>query len=464
MWSGLYCSAQTSNYNHALLIKEKAIDSSLNGGVIDNNYTALNMALMMVCKEGPAHAAQTLINFGADPRYTTCQDPGEWEKIGFEFVKFILFFIPRNAKLGQTCVSALKNAYRNDQLEVALLLARAGAFDQYVLESAMRENQTELVDLLLKKGDWSDEDDLNRGLTYACRSGSLEWVEYFLDKGAKVEDTFDKRELIYDVVQSGNVDMLRLMVENGVEYQQHHFSCGPEEDYSCNDYVNTAIDNGDLEMVRYLREIGVYFYPRHVERALSLSVSLEFLEELLKGLKRVDLAQGVMEHCPEDESYRKLLNSYKIFDRNEMEAAVIRGKRLSRHPKYRDKYVFYTDYLDSLVLFDEEGLLDARYRYMSRHVDTYNTKELKWLLSHTNCEIYRYQSDHFFDSDTMLYFRSAILGKKSWKHEEYIHFMIEAEPDASQRLRIIRHCRNRLPSKPKKKLLKFLDALEERYK
>ena len=89
-------------------------------------------------------------------------------------------------------------------------------------------------------------------LECAAANGHVSVVEYLIQQGSKIDTDLSERNPLFSAIQEGSLDIVKLLVANGINYRQKYSS------HTMNnmDAQGFAIERGESEIATYLASLG----------------------------------------------------------------------------------------------------------------------------------------------------------------------------------------------------------------
>ena len=198
-----------------------------------------NRGLAAAAEVGHADISRLLLNYGADPN---CGLINAAYNGHADIVTLLLtrpgIDVNQKDALGKTPLDYATEAGHTNVvrlLNTHLLLESSEKYNLYdLLRNAVKEDNTNLVELLIHKGA-----DHNYGFSAAAENGNMEMVQFLLSKGADPNYGFSA------AVKNGNMEMVQFLLDKGADPYYG---------------LSAAAENGNMEMMQFLLSKGATNY------------------------------------------------------------------------------------------------------------------------------------------------------------------------------------------------------------
>ena len=162
----------------------------------------------------------------------------------YDELPIVKYFVELGANVNRPgYYSILSEAVKTKNIDMVRYLVDSGAnihhSDDLALMTAALVGDLEIVRFLVDSGSQMLDD----ALIKATMHGRTKIVEYLIEKGADVN--YDDGEPLFHAVVSGNLDTVKVLINNGVIRDANDL----------NQAIETAIGNGKLEIAYYLHRI-----------------------------------------------------------------------------------------------------------------------------------------------------------------------------------------------------------------
>lgn len=220
------------------------------------------------------------------------------------YLNIVEFLLDKGVDISHNGGLALMYACKNGYLKIVELLCEAGANIEYheggPLRAAVSSGHLDIVQFLINLGaDVTTRD--NTPMHIAVHKNHTEIAKILLQAGAKVEK---KDKLLSDACKSGNLEMVRLLIGEGV-------------DVNYNAPIIFACRQGNINIVRALIEAGANGTIRHNMpiQVASSAGNIHIIEELMKrGADPLDNSYKAIKNAigrEEDDVFKFYAKMYK---------------------------------------------------------------------------------------------------------------------------------------------------------